>query len=153
MSTASGRPASRRDPLLPALVGVPVVGAVATLAVQLHLASWDVLAEEVGVALFALLACGWALLPFAAAVVVGVCVHRHWRGGSAAALVGAVLLVAFTAWLLWSVLTDESSTAVLGLLFAPFVQGAVVGVTMAASVAVAGLRRRRAARAGERLRR
>ena len=147
MSTASGRPPSRRDPLLLALVGLPVVGAVTTLVVQLHLTSWDVVADEAGVALFALVASGWALVPFAASAVVGVSVHRHWRGGVPVALLGALLLLALTVGVLWSVLTSESSTAVLALLFAPFVQAALAGVTMAAAVGVAKLRRRRTTRA------
>ncbi|NAZ74331.1 hypothetical protein GTQ99_02680 [Kineococcus sp. T13] len=58
---------------------------------------------------------------------------------------GAVLFAVLTVWGLWSVHTSESSTAVLGLHFAPFVQVAVAGLTMALAVGVARLRRRRAA--------
>jgi hypothetical protein len=46
-----------------------------------------------------------------------------------------------------SVLASESSTAVLGLLVAPLVQVALVGVTMVVAVGVARLRRRRMSRA------
>ncbi|WP_432497830.1 hypothetical protein [Kineococcus gypseus] len=129
-----------------ALVGLPVVGALLTLVVVAYLTSWDLVTEDVGAVLFALVFCGWALLPFAAAVVVGVCVHRFWPGAVAVALAGAVVLVAVTVWVLWSVLSSQSSTAVLALLFAPFVQAAVAGLTMAAAVAVAKLRRRGAPR-------
>ncbi len=58
------------------------------------------------------------------------------------ALAGHALLVAVTVWGLWSMLSSQSSTAVLALLFAPFAQGAVAGLTMPAAVAVAKLRRR-----------
>ncbi len=125
-----------------ALVGLPVVGALVTLVVVAYLTSWELVTEDVGAVLFGLVFCGWALLPFAAAVVVGVCVHRSWPGAVAVALAGAVVLMALTVWGLWSVLTSQSSTAVLALLFAPFVQSAVVGLTMAVAVVVARLRRR-----------
>ncbi|GAA0325498.1 hypothetical protein [Kineococcus aurantiacus] len=129
-----------------ALVGLPVVGAVTTLVVSAHLTSWDLVTEDVGAVLFTVLFIGWALLPFAAAVAVAVSVYRHWRGGAAVAIVGGLVLVALTVGLLWSVLTSESSTAVLGLLFAPFLQAAVAGVTMVAAVCLARWRRRRQSR-------
>jgi len=119
---------------------------VITLVVTAHLTSWELTTESVGAVLFAVLFTGWALLPFAAAAAVGVSVHRHWRAGRLVALVGDLLLVAFTVWGLWSVLTSDSSTAVLGLLFAPVVQAALAGLTMLAAVGVAKLQRRRTAR-------
>ena len=120
------------------------MGAVTTLVVSAHLTSWEPVTGSVGAVLFSVLFCGWALLPFAAAVAVGVSVRRHRRGGTPVALAGALLLLALTVAGLRSVLTSESSTAVLGLLFAPFVQGAVVGLTAVAAVGVAALRGRRA---------
>ncbi|NIZ92205.1 hypothetical protein [Kineococcus rubinsiae] len=147
MSTATAR-ARRRDPLLPALVALPAVGAVTTLVVSARLTSWDLVTADAGAVLFTLVFAVWALLPFALAVAVGVSVHRHWRGGVPAALAGGLLLTALTGWLLWSVVTSESSTASLGLLFAPFLQAALAGLTMAASVGLAALRRRRADRRG-----
>ncbi|GAB3270381.1 hypothetical protein GCM10027586_20950 [Kineococcus gypseus] len=131
-----------REPVVLALVGLPVVGALVTLVVVAYLTSWELVTEDVGAVLFGLVFCGWALLPFAAAVVVGVCVHRFWPGAVAVALAGDLLLVAVTVWGLWSMLSSQSSTAVLALLFAPFAQGAVAGLTMPAAVAVAKLRRR-----------
>lgn len=141
MSTASRRPSSLRDPVLLALVGLPVVGAVTTLVTTASLTSWELTTESVGAVVFAVVVTGWALLPFAGAVAVGLSVHRHWRGASAVVLLGDLLLLALTVWSLWSVLASDSSTAVLGLLFAPLVQAALVGVTMAVAVGVARLRR------------
>ena len=146
MSTASGRQPSRRDLLPLILVGLPVVGAVATLVVQLYLATWGGVVVDAGWVLTTALFCLWGVLPFTAAVVVGVSVQRHWRGGAAVALLGQLLLVIGTGWLLWDVVTSESSTAVLGLVFAPLLQAAVVGVAMAAAVGLAKLRRSRTAR-------
>lgn len=151
MSTASRRSSSLRDPLLLALVGLPAVGAVTTLATTATLTSWELTTESVGAVVFAIVFTGWALLPFAAAVVVGVSVRRHWRGALAVVLVGDLLLLAFTVWALWSVLTSDSSTAVLGLLFAPLVQVALVGVTMVVAVGVARVQSRRMRRAVQRL--
>lgn len=148
MTTASVLPSPRRDPFLPALVALPVAGAGTTLVVSARLTSWDLVTADVGAVLFTLVYVGWALLPFALAVAVGVSVHRHWRGGAPAALAGGVLLLASTVWMLWSIVTSESSTASLGLLFAPFLQAALAGLTMAAAVGVATLRRRRADRRG-----
>jgi len=122
------------------------VGAVTTLVTTASVMSWELTTESVGAVVFAIVFTGWALLPFAAAVAVGVSVRRHWRGAVAVALVGDLLL-ALTVWALWSVLASESSTAVLGLLFAPLVQLALVGVTMAVAVSVASLRRRWMSRA------
>jgi hypothetical protein len=58
-----------------------VVGAVTTLAVQLYLSTWDGVSIDVAWLLLNVGFCGWTLLSFAAAaaaVVVGVLVHRHW---------------------------------------------------------------------------
>ena len=123
------------------------MGAVTTLVTTASLTSWELTTESVGAVVFAIVFTGWALLPFAAAAAVGVSVRRHWRGAIAVAVVGDLLLLALTVWALWSVLASESSTAVLGLLFAPLVQVALVGVTMAVAVGVARLRRRRMSRA------
>ncbi len=148
VSTALERPSWRRDPAALTVVGLPVVGAVVTLALLVHLTSWELVTESVGGLVFVLVTTVWALLPFATAVVVGVSVHRYWRGGMAVALAGTVLLVAMSVWMSWDVLTSESSTAVLALFFFPFMQAAWVGATTAAAVGVAKLRGRRTARAG-----
>ncbi|MFD0485410.1 hypothetical protein ACFQ46_22695 [Kineococcus sp. GCM10028916] len=118
-----------------------------TLVTTASLTSWELTIESVGAVVFAIAFSGWALLPFAAAVVVGVSVRRHWRGAVAVALVGDLVLLAFTVWALWSVLASDSSTAVLGLLFAPLVQVALVGVAMVVAVGVARVRSRRMSRA------
>ncbi|NAZ81183.1 hypothetical protein GTR02_05075 [Kineococcus sp. R8] len=142
MVTASRPSAPRRDPLSALLVAPPVLGAVATLVTSASLTSWDLVTDGVGAVLFALAFVGWSMLPFAAAVAVGRSVHRYWRGGSPVAFVGGVVLVALTVWVLWDIVTSESSTAVIGLLFVPFAQAAVAGLTMAGAVGVATLRRR-----------
>lgn len=145
VSTVSDHPSSRRDLLLLPLVGLPVVGAVATLVVQLYLATWGGVDVDVVWVLSTVLFCVCGLLPFAAAVVVGVSVHRHWRSAAAVAVLGQLLVVIGTGWLLHDVVTSESSTAVLGLLFAPLLQGAALGLVMAGAVGVARVRRRHAA--------
>jgi hypothetical protein len=141
--TAPAHPSSKPDPLLLALVGLPAVGAVTTLAVQLYLSTWGGAWIDVEWLLLNVLLCGWALLPFAAAAMVATSIHRHWRRGSPVAFAGGVLLVGLTVWLLWSVLTSDSSTAVIALVFAPFMQATVVGLTMAGAVGFAKRRRRR----------
>ncbi|ABS04240.1 hypothetical protein [Kineococcus radiotolerans] len=141
MSAASGHPSSRPDLLLLALVGLPVVGAVLTLAVQLYLATWGGVDVDVVWVLSTALFCGWGLLPFVAAMLVGISVYRHWRSAAAVAVLGQLLLVIGTGWLLHDVVASESSTAVLGLIFAPLLQGAAAGVVMAGSVGVARMRR------------
>ncbi|WP_380173260.1 hypothetical protein ACFEMC_02425 [Kineococcus sp. DHX-1] len=142
MPTTAPGPRARRDPLLLALLGLPVVGATTTLAVSGHLTSWDVATESAAMVTFTVVWTVWAVAPFAAAVAGGLSVRRHWRGGAGTVVVGDVLLVALTVWLLSDVLTSESSTAVLGLLFAPPLQAAVPGVTLLAAVGVARLRGR-----------
>lgn len=146
MTTAPARPSPRRGPLLPVLVALPVVGAVTTVVVTGRLTTWELLTEDVGAVVFSVLFLGWAVLPFAAAVAVGVATHRHWREGGPVAVVGGLLLLALTVALLRSVVTSDSSTAVIGLLYAPLLQAALVGLTTAATVGVARVRRRRAAR-------
>jgi hypothetical protein len=136
------------DPVRLALVGLPAVGALTTLVVAARLTTWDLVTEDVGSVLFVVVFVGWALLPFAAAAAVGISVHRHWSGGVPVALVGGLALVALTVWWLLSVLTSDSSTAVIGLLFAPFAQAALVGATLGVAVLLA--RRRRAASAAAR---
>lgn len=143
MPSTGPRPRTPRDPLLLALLGLPAVGAVTTLAVLAHLTSWDVSTESALMVVFSVVSTVWSVLPFAAAVAVGLSVRRHWRGGSAAVVVGDVLLVAQTVWFLSDVLTSESSTAVLGLLFAPALQAALAGVTLLAAIGLARLRGRR----------
>ncbi|MEZ0493279.1 hypothetical protein AB2L28_13645 [Kineococcus sp. TBRC 1896] len=146
MTTAFRRLPSLRDPVLLALVGLPAVGAVTTLVATAYLTSWDLVTESVGSVVFVIAFGAWALLPFAAAVAVGASVRRYWRGATSVVLLGDLLLIALTAWVLWSIHTSESSTAVLGLLYAPLLQLALAGVTMVAAVGVAKLRRRRTAR-------
>ena len=136
------------DPVRLALVGLPVVGALTTLVVAARLTTWDLVTEDVGSVLFVIVFVGWALLPFAAAAAVGISVRRHWSGGVPAALIGGLALPVLTVWWLRSVLTSDSSTAVIGLLFAPFLQSALVGVTLGVAVLLA--RRRRAGSAAGR---
>lgn len=133
---------ARRDPLLLALLGLPAVGAVVTLVVLAYLTSWDVSTESAPMVVFSVVSTVWSVLPFAGAVAVGLSVRRHWRRGAGAVVVGDVLLVAQTVWFLSDVLTSESSTAVLGLLFAPALQAAVAGVTLLAAIGLARLRGR-----------
>lgn len=147
MSTPARRPPWRRDPLLLALVGLPLAGAVTTLGVNAYLASWDVATESVGWVLITVLMSVWQLLPFAGAIAVGIAVHRYWRGGSPVALLGGLLLLVLTVGWLWDIVTSESSTAAVGLFFGTFWQAALVGLTLGGATGLAALRRRRTARA------
>ena len=77
------------------------------------------------------------------AALVAWALAARWRGRVVLLVGGLVLLVA-TAWMLWSSLADDSSTASLGLLFAPVYGWLVVGATAVGLgvVAVAGRRGR-----------
>ena len=133
-------PLPRRG-LLRALVALAALGGLGTLGVLALAGGWFDGGLSAGGAGWTAVLTLWCLSPFALAVVVAVGVRRAWPRGLWAVLVGEVALVALTAVLLHDMLTSESSTAALLLLFLPLYQGALLVLTLVAAAVTHRLRR------------
>lgn len=142
---------SRLDFVVPAtrlgwaLLSFPVASAVFTLGVMAYLTgvldpgSWSEVAEiaaEAGTgaaiadvlmrAFFSVVVAAYNCLPPLALAVLIAFTSRHLQKGMPVVALGCLVYTAATAWLLVDMVTDDSSTSVLLLLFLPILLGALL---------------------------
>jgi hypothetical protein len=115
------------------LLTLALVGGLGTLGVMAWAGGWFEQRVATDAALAGLLFVLWDLAPWAGAVALVVTTRRRQAGGTWALLVGLLALVSLTAWLLHGMVTSESSTAALLLVFLPLYQWLLLGLTAAAS--------------------
>lgn len=133
------------------LLALPLVAALVTVVIMLQMAGFldpasyrepasSDLSDGVGLDLFLVGMLVYNLLPAVALAVLISVAARHLPGGLSVVAAGAVVFTAATVYLLVTTITDESSTAALGLLVYPVMLGLLL-VPFAGVAALVHVRR------------